>query len=379
MSGAVILAAGGTGGHLFPAEALAGELTARGRQVILLTDSRGSDYIKTVGGPLSRVEQYTVRAGAVSGQSLGGRLKGLAEITAGVWQARSLINRLKPVAAVGFGGYPSLPTMIAATRAGVPSVVHEQNAVLGRVNRLLAPRVSAIAVSFADTMKLEPGDFAKVTVVGNPVRPAVRAVRGAPYLPLEHGDQFKLMVLGGSQGAAILSDVVPQALGKLPPDLRSRMRITQQCRTEDMERVRTAYSNLAVTADLAPFFDDVPARLAITHLLVSRAGASTVSEAAVAGRPALLIPYPHATDDHQTANAKAFVDPGGGWLMQQTEFTPDAVAALLQSLIADPSKLSAAAAGAHDVGRADAAPRLADLVESLIPDSNGKRGREEAA
>lgn len=379
MSGAIILAAGGTGGHLFPAEALAGELIARGREVILVSDPRGQSHIDLVGGPLSRIERHTVRAAAVSGQSLAGRIKGLAEITAGTWQARSLLNQLKPAAAIGFGGYPALPTMLAATRAGLASIIHEQNAVLGRVNRLLAPRVSAIAVSFADTSKLEPGDFAKVTVIGNPVRPSVRAVRGAPYAPPRPDGEFDLMVLGGSQGATVLSQVVPQALCDLPPDLRARLRVTQQCRAEDLDGVRKVYADAAMNADLSTFFDDIPNRLARTHLIISRAGASTVSEAAVAGRPALLVPYPHATDDHQTANAKALCEPGGGWSMAQPDFTAVSVAAFMTNVMTGPDKLEAAAAAALNVGRADAAPRLADLVEQLISGRNGNSGREEAA
>jgi UDP-N-acetylglucosamine--N-acetylmuramyl-(pentapeptide) pyrophosphoryl-undecaprenol N-acetylglucosamine transferase len=381
-TGPVILAAGGTGGHLFPAEALAGELMARGRDVMLVTDVRGDAHTASVDSPLARIERHVVRAGTVSGQTLPGRIKGLIELGAGFWQARSLLNRLHPSVVIGFGGYPSLPTMLAATRRGTPAVLHEQNAVLGRVNRLLAPRVDAIAVAFTDTAKLEPGDFAKVKVVGNPVRAAVRAVRGKPYPDLQVEGAFNILVLGGSQGATILSDIVPKALAQLPQNMKDRLHVTQQCRAEDLDRVRKIYDEAGLQTDLATFFDDVPARLSETHIIVSRAGASTVSEAAVAGRPALLVPYPHATDDHQTSNAKAFVEPGGGWLAPQPSFTKDFVAGLIMDLMAHPEKLVAAAAAAHTVGRADSAPRLADLVESLIGHDNGDKGnpkREEAA
>lgn len=393
MSGPIILAAGGTGGHLFPAEALAGELMARGKTIIVVTDARGAAHLDAVGGPLSEVERHTVRAAAVSGRSLFGRIKGLIELGAGTFQARRLIRRLEPSVAVGFGGYPSLPTMMAATWAGVPTILHEQNAVLGRVNRLLAPRVTAIAVSFADTAKLEPGDFAKVTVVGNPVRASVRAIRGVPYVPSENTDEFRILVLGGSQGATVLSEILPDGLARLAPDLLARLQVTQQCRAEDLERVRERYNAAQIKADLSTFFDDVPARLAGAHLIVSRAGASTVSEAAVAGRPVILVPYPHATDDHQSANARAITGPGGGWQVSQADFTPAMISATLTSLMNDPAGLAKAAEAALAIGRTDAAPRLADLVDGLATGGNGDdrtkertgasadagAGREEAA
>jgi len=386
MSGAIILAAGGTGGHMFPAEALADELMARGKTVIVVTDPRGAAHLDAVGGPLAEVERHTVRAAAVSGQTMIGRLKGLYEIAIGTFQARRLIRQLEPAVAVGFGGYPALPTMIAATWAAVPSVLHEQNAVLGRVNRVLAARMTAIAVSFADTAKLGPGDFAKVTVVGNPVRASVRALRGMPYTPSENGDEFRILVLGGSQGATVLSEILPQGLARLTPALKSRLAVTQQCRAEDLENVRQRYAEADVKADLATFFDDVPQRLADVHLIISRAGASTVSEAAVAGRPVILIPYPHATDDHQSANARAITGPGGGWQVAQKNFSPSMISSTLTSLMNDPQSLAAAAQAALTVGRTDAAPRLADLVEGLMTSggNGGERtsdgiGREEAA
>jgi len=378
MSGPVILAAGGTGGHLFPAEALAGELMARGKNVVLVTDVRGAKHLDDIEGPLSQIERHTIRAAAVSGRSIIDRFKGLFELTIGTFQARKLIRQIDPSVVVGFGGYPALPTMMAGSRAGIPSILHEQNAVLGRVNRVLASRVTAIAVSFTDTAKLEPGDFAKVTVVGNPVRASVRAIRGIPYERSEDGGEFRIMVLGGSQGATVLSQILPNGLAELSADLKSRLHITQQCRAEDLESVREIYAEADIEADLATFFDDVPARLAGVHLIVSRAGASTVSEAAVAGRPVILIPYPHATDDHQTANAKALTGPGGGWQVSQPDFTPAMIASTMTSLINDPQSLAMAAEAARSVGRTDAAPRLADLVEGLIPE-NGDNGAKDGA
>jgi len=374
MSGPIILAAGGTGGHMFPAEALAGELMARGKTVVVVTDPRGAAHLDAVGGLLSEIERYTVRAAAVSGRSTIGRLKGLFELAAGTFQARRLMRQIKPSVAVGFGGYPSLPTMLAAGWAGVPSVLHEQNAVLGRVNRVLAGRMTAIAVSFADTAKLEPGEFAKVSVVGNPVRASVRAIRGKPYVASAGNDEFRILVLGGSQGATVLSEILPAGLARLAPELKARLSLTQQCRAEDLENVRAHYAEAGIKAELATFFDDVPARLAETHLIISRAGASTVSEAAVAGRPVILVPYPHATDDHQSANARALTGPGGGWQVAQSDFTPTTISSTLTSLMNDPQGLSAAAAAALTVGRTDAAPRLADLVDGLMPGGNGDNG-----
>ncbi len=368
MAGRVILAAGGTGGHLFPAEALAEELLARDHQPILLTDSRGAD----LGGVLGGIERHTVRAGTITGGSIGGRIRGMADIAAGTLQAGRLLGQLAPLAVVGFGGYPSLPTMLAATRAGVATVIHEQNAVLGRVNRLLAGRVAAIALSFGETARLRPDHAAKVSLTGNPVRQAVRAVRDIAYLAPPPEAAINLLVLGGSQGAQVLSDVVPAALALLPESLRKRIRLTQQCRPEDLERVREACAQMAIAADLSSFFADVPARLATAHLAIARAGASTISELAVAGRPALLVPLPSAMDDHQTANARMLEEAGGGWLVPQPRFQPQPLAETLEALTGDPRFLAGAAEKARQVGRPEAAHDLAELVESLA-----RRGRSQ--
>ncbi|MDP6066766.1 MAG: undecaprenyldiphospho-muramoylpentapeptide beta-N-acetylglucosaminyltransferase [Alphaproteobacteria bacterium] len=368
MAGRVILAAGGTGGHLFPAEALAEELLARGHQPVLLTDSRGAD----LGTVLGNIERHTVRAGTVTGRSIGGRIRGMAEIAAGTLQAGRLLGRLTPLAVVGFGGYPSLPTMLAATRAGLATVIHEQNAVLGRVNRLLAGRVTAIALSFTETARLRPGDAAKVSLIGNPVRQAVQAVRHIAYLAPPPEAAINLLVLGGSQGAQVLADVVPAALGLLPEALRRRIRLTQQCRPEDLERVREACAQMAIAADLASFFADLPARLAATHLAITRAGASTVSELAVAGRPALLVPLPSATDDHQTANARLLEAAGGGWLVPQPRFQPQPLCETIAALTGDPHFLASTAEKARQMGRPEAAHDLASLVESLANESQSR-------
>ncbi len=369
MNAPIVLAAGGTGGHVFPAQALAAELAARGRALALITDRRGADFE----GAIDRDAIHAVPAASVSGRGLAGRLRGLAAIGLGVLQARRLLGRLGPAGVVGFGGYASVPAVLAATRMGLPSVIHEQNAVLGRANRLLAPRVRAIATSFAATAQICPADAGKAEHTGNPVRPEIAALADLPYRAPEADGRLELLVTGGSQGARVMSDVVPAALAALPEGLRRRLHVVQQCRAEDLDRVRASYAGAAIEAELAPFFGDLAARLAAAHLVVARAGASTIAEIAAAGRPAILVPYPHATDDHQSANANAFAASGAGWPMPEPGFTPEALAARVTSLAETPALLAEAARAARAEGRADAARRLADLVERRMP-SNGGRG-----
>jgi UDP-N-acetylglucosamine--N-acetylmuramyl-(pentapeptide) pyrophosphoryl-undecaprenol N-acetylglucosamine transferase len=357
----IALAAGGTGGHVFPAEALAAELTRRGRRPVLVTDRRGSGYERRFPG----IEVVRVRAATFAGRGALGKLMAAAEIGLGTWEARGVLRALSPAAVVGFGGYPSLPTMLAAGALGLPTVLHEQNAKLGRVNRLLASRAGAIAASFADMQGLREADAAKVTLTGNPVRPAIVDMREHPYGAPGATAAIKILILGGSQGATVLSDVVPQALIDLPVELRARLDIAQQCRAEDMARVRAAYAYARMKVELATFFDDAPARLAACHLAITRAGASTLSELAVIGRPAILAPYKHAADDHQTANAKSVVAAGGAKMLAADDFTPKALTGLLRALLSDGPALEAMARAARGLGRVDAAARLADLVESM--------------
>ncbi|MCP5366926.1 MAG: undecaprenyldiphospho-muramoylpentapeptide beta-N-acetylglucosaminyltransferase [Hyphomicrobiales bacterium] len=373
----IALAAGGTGGHVFPAEALAAELAARGHRLALVTDARGGAYKGVLGG----LETHHIRAGAVAGRSVVGRVESMVELAIGTWQALGLLKRLDPAAVVGFGGYPSVPTMLAAVRRGCRTVVHEQNAILGRANRLLAGRVARIATSFAQVTG--PGGTAldgAATLVhtGMPVRPAITALAGRAYLPPAGDGPVNLLVLGGSQGARVLSDVVPEALRRLDRGLLDRLRLAQQCRPEDLDRVRAAYGALGLDADLAPFFDDVPDRLAAAHLVICRSGASTVAETTALGRPAILVPYPHAADDHQAANAAAVAAAGGGWMMRQDRFTPETLAACLSDVLAEPARLQAAADAARAFGRPDAAARLADLVERLMGANGGREGRAAA-
>jgi UDP-N-acetylglucosamine--N-acetylmuramyl-(pentapeptide) pyrophosphoryl-undecaprenol N-acetylglucosamine transferase len=372
-NGPICLAAGGTGGHMFPAEALARELLARGHRVVLVTDRRG----KAFGEVLPEVEVHRIRASSF-GSGVIGKLKGAVELGFGALQARRLIAALKPDVVVGFGGYPSVPTVLMAQRAGIPTVLHEQNAVLGRANRMLAPGSARIATSFAAVSAVKPGDRGKLTLTGNPVRAGVTAVRDLPYPPLEPGGELRLLVVGGSQGARVFSEIVPEALALLPEVLRRRIRIAQQCRPEDLETAKAAFAKAGVDAELSSFFRDVPDRLAACHLAVCRAGASTVAELAAAGRPAVLVPYPFAMDDHQTANAQAVADAGGAWLMPQPAFTAKALADRLEALLDLPATLTKAAEAAHGRGAADAAARLADIVLGAVkgaPFPNGDRPR----
>ncbi len=369
----IVLATGGTGGHVFPAEALAAELSDRGYRLALVTDRRGGAYRGTLGN----LATHRIRAGGIAGKSLLNRLKSILELGIGTLQARALLRRLKPAVVVGFGGYASLPTMIAASFLKLPTVIHEQNAILGRANRLLASRAKRIATSF-DTVDGIPAEArGAVTHTGMPVRPTVTAVRDRPYPALDPQTRFEILILGGSQGAQALSDVVPEAVRRLPENLRDRLHIVQQCRPEDMHRVRKAYAGITKNVELAAFFDDVPERLARAHILIGRAGASTVAEVTAVGRPSILVPYPHAIDDHQSANAHAIDATGASWLMPQDSFTPETLAGRLESLIAMPRTLEKAAAFARSAGRPDAAKQLAETVVGILP--AGGNGKERGA
>ncbi len=360
----IILAAGGTGGHIFPAEALCEELLARGCKVSLVTDSRFADYSAgSMKGVLGQIPIYPIRAGMM-GRNVFQRAKGAVNLGMGIMQASALMKKLKPSAVVGFGGYPSFPTMMAATGKHVPSIIHEQNALLGKANRVLAGRVNCIATSFPTTGLMRPENQHKVRVVGNPVRSAVRLLHNMPYPELSDDGVMRVLVMGGSQGANIFAQVVPKAVAILPENLRSRLRIDQQTRAEDMQATRAAYQEIGIQADLAPFFTDVPVRLASAHLVISRSGASTIAELTCAGRPSLLVPYPSAADDHQTVNANAVEEAGGAWLMPQEGFTNEALAARLEAFLSLPASLSKAAAAARGIGREKAATDLANLVMS---------------
>jgi UDP-N-acetylglucosamine--N-acetylmuramyl-(pentapeptide) pyrophosphoryl-undecaprenol N-acetylglucosamine transferase len=369
----IVLAAGGTGGHMFPAEALAGALAARGHDVALITDRRG----QAIALPGIDLAVHRVRAAAMTGASLPAKLTAGLQLLIGAAQSWWLLRRLKPAAVVGFGGYPSVPAVLAAHRLGLPVILHEQNAVLGRANQMLTPYARRIATCFAEVEGVSAADRGKIVMTGNPVRPAIAALAQTPYPTLEADSSVNLLITGGSLGASLFSRVIPKAIGLLPESVRRRLSIVQQARADDLEGVRAAYAALGMTPVLAPFFGDMPARLAAAHLVIGRAGASTVAETAVAGRPAILVPLAIHRDDHQTKNARALEAAGAALVMPEAAFTPEALAARLQPLLALPEKLTAMAAKARDVATLDAAERLADLVLATVPangnQSNGAR------
>jgi UDP-N-acetylglucosamine--N-acetylmuramyl-(pentapeptide) pyrophosphoryl-undecaprenol N-acetylglucosamine transferase len=355
-----VLAAGGTGGHLTPAFALAFELDRRGHHVALITDARGAeipgkpDFLPAHVLPAGRFGKNPLRWPAAIGAVLEGRA-----------MARRLYESFEPSAVVGFGGYPALPALLAASSAGVASVIHEQNAVLGRVNRLLAGRVNAIATAYPDVARLKPKHLHKTHLVGNPVRPEVLALRDEPFPPFTDEGLLRVLVTGGSQGARVLSEIVPDGLAMLPPALRSRLQVTQQCRAEDVDAVRQRYASHGIPAELGTYFEDMQARLADAHLFIGRAGASTVAELTAVGRPAILVPLPIATDDHQGANVREIVKAGGARAIRQPSFTAKELAKQIQAMAQHPETLATAAHAAWNCGRPKAASDLADLVESF--------------
>ncbi len=353
-----LLAAGGTGGHMIPAHALAEELMRRGHKVALVTDARGAK----IPGLFAGVDTHELPAGRLGGGVLGW-IKAARGIWAGRRAAKALIRDFEPAVVVGFGGYPALPTLLAALSLKVPTALHEQNAVLGRVNRLLAGRVDALATAYRQVDRL-PATVDPI-VVGNPVRAEVLGLRDQPYPPLSEDGIFRLLVTGGSQGASVLSTVVPDALGMLPVVLRQRLQVTQQCRPEDIEKVRTRYAELDIPADLATYLGDLPERLGWSHLFVGRSGASTIAELTAAGRPAILVPLPSAMDDHQTANAREMAATGGARSIPQARFTALELAKQMQKLALEPGALENAARRAREAGYPNATADLADLVERL--------------
>ncbi len=360
-----VLAAGGTGGHLFPAQALAEALVARGWTTVLMSDARARDYGKTFpAAEMLVVPSATLTPGRpwrVPGQ--------LFRLLRGFLMARRALRARQPAVVAGFGGYPSLPPLLAAQHLRLPTLVHEQNAVMGRANRLLARRARAIATSFPKVAGLPAGAADRAVFTGNPVRRAVieEARRSAAaYDPPEGaGETFELLVFGGSQGARFLSDIMPPALAGLPAAVKRALRVTQQCRPEDLQRVARAYGEAGIVAELKDFFDDMPQRMARAHLVIARAGASTVAELAVMARPAILVPLPHALDNDQLRNAEAFSRAGAGWVMPQAEITAEKLAAFLTQLRFDRARLMAAHAAAATLARPDAAERLADVLEAI--------------
>src|SRR5215471_7981050 len=350
----ILLAAGGTGGHLFPAEALGVELIKRGFDVRLVTDSRALRY----SGLFSKDIIDLVPSETVRGRSPWSLARTGLTLVAGTVMAVRLMRRLRPKAVIGFGGYPTLPPLVAARLCGVPGIIHDANAVLGRANRFLSRHVDAIATSLPGVLDRDPALAGKTTTVGTPMRPAVLAAAASSYSAPATNEPLRLLVVGGSQGARIMSDIVPGAIERLEPVLWSRLVLTQQVREEDMARVRAVYDRLKIKCELAPFFTDLPARLAANHLIVSRSGAGTVAELAAIGRPSILVPLPGAIDQDQFANAGVLAEAGGALRIAQSEFTAERLAGEIAALAAAPERLAAMAAAARSVGRLDAAERL---------------------
>jgi UDP-N-acetylglucosamine--N-acetylmuramyl-(pentapeptide) pyrophosphoryl-undecaprenol N-acetylglucosamine transferase len=356
----ITLAAGGTGGHMVPAHALAAELKARGHGVMLVTDDRGAK----IPALFEDVPTHILPAGRLGG-GLIGWIKAFFAVLAGRREAKALYRQFTPDAVVGFGGYPAFPALLAANSMGIPTILHEQNAVLGRVNRLLAGSAAAIATAYAEIDRLKPGHARKVELVGNPVRESVARLGTLPFPEFDETAPLKILVTGGSQGAAVLGQVVPDALGMLTPKLRHRLQVMQQCRPDDIEAVRNRYAALNIPAELLTYIEDMPDRIAESHLIIARAGASTIAELTAAGRPAILIPLPIATDDHQTANAREMAKAGGARLIPQSEFSPEVLARQVEAIAGDPQALANAAERALSVGRPHATSDLADLVERV--------------
>jgi UDP-N-acetylglucosamine--N-acetylmuramyl-(pentapeptide) pyrophosphoryl-undecaprenol N-acetylglucosamine transferase len=355
----VLLCAGGTGGHLFPAEALAGALAARGVEVELATDERGAPYAGSF--PARRV--HAIASETVRGRTPAALARTAWKLASGTLAAWRILGRARPGVVVGFGGYPTVPPIFAATLRRIPTVIHEQNAVMGRANRMLARRVTRIASGFPEVALLDAALRGKLVHTGNPVRQAVVEASAKPYPPFR--GMHRLLVFGGSQGARVMADVVPAAIAKVEPALRGRISIVQQTREEDVGRVHATYERLGVTAELSPFFADLPARIAASHLVVARGGASTVAELSAIGRPSILVPLPGSLDQDLAANARALAETGGASVVMQQDFTPERLAAHLKALLADPEELARMGGLARQAGGANAAERLADLVLSL--------------
>lgn len=357
----IVLASGGTGGHLFPAEALAQELLDRGHKVVILTDKRGHAF-KSLG---ERVEIHVVRAATLRA-GIASKIKAVIDMGLGIIQSFNLLRKIRPSVIVGFGGYPSFPGVFAGQWMGIPSILHEQNAVLGKANVWLANKAVRIATSLEGTRGITPANQNKISVTGNPVRAGIIAVRNGTYSPPT--EELRIFITGGSQAAQVFSDVVPEAVNKLPPEMKTRLFVVHQCRKDAIEDTEKKYRAASVRSEIKDFFSDMPERLQACHLFIGRAGASTVAEIATVGRPAIFVPYPGHKDMQQKHNAEVIANRGGAWVMMQESFTPETLADKLQELIQNPVILEKAAVAAKECGQPEAAQRLADLVESRLPE-----------
>ena len=355
-----VLAAGGTGGHMIPAHALAAELKKRGHGVLLITDDRGARFP----GLFADMPVHILPAGRLGGGPIGW-LRAFGSVARGRREAKAIYKDHRPDAVVGFGGYPAVPSLLAATSMRIPTVLHEQNAVMGRANRFLAGDAVAIGTAYSRIERMKSRHRRKVVMVGNPVRAEIARLGEQPFPAFDEFAPFKILVTGGSQGATVLSKVVPEGLGLLSPSLRLRLQVMQQCRPDDIDAVRATYATLGIPAEVMTYIEDMAGKLGEAHLFIGRAGASTVAELTAAGRPAILIPYPSATDDHQTANARDITQAGGARTIIEEQFTPEVLARQIEVMAGDPQALINAAGRALSVGKPHAASDLADLVERV--------------
>ncbi len=356
----ILLSAGGTGGHMTPAAALAHDLVSRGYRVALATDKRGTKYLPMFGD----IEHHVLSAGTL-GAGIIGKIKGVASLGVGMVQAERLVKNLAPAVVVGFGGYPSFAPVHAAQRHKISTVIHQSDAVMGKANAMLAPKSDRIALSFQRVEGLDEVDAVRAVVTGNPVREEIAALHFKPYPTLELDGALRIFIMGGSLGARVLSEVTPAALAKLSAAYKARLEITQQCRPEDLDNVRAIYDAAGIKARLDTFFDDVGAILADTHLVISRAGASTVAEVTTAGRPAIFVPAPYHSDNQQKINADVVADAGGAWVMTQDGFTEEALLARIETFLQNPETLFRAAEAARNCAKPDAARRLGNLVTAI--------------
>lgn len=357
----ILLSSGGTGGHMTPAQALGHDLLSRGYRVEVITDKRGLNYKSMFDGmPMHEISAGTLGAGIT------GKIMGLANLGLGIVQANLLLARLRPSVVIGFGGYPSFPGVFAAQSSCIPTIIHEQNAIIGKANAMLTNKAKRIALSLPVVSGLDDADQIRAVITGNPVRPDIAALYTEPYPNVNSDGPLRIFVMGGSLGASVFSDVVPQTLARLPAEYRQRLEVVQQCREENLEKVRVLYKESGIKAELATFFDNVNERLRQCHLVICRSGASTVAEVTTAGRPAIFVPYPHHKDQQQKMNADAVADAGGAWMMTESGFTEDALLARIETFLQTPEILFKAAEKARTCGKPDAARKLGNLVTAIV-------------
>ena len=368
-----MLTAGGTGGHLFPAIALSQALTARGYKTILVTDKRGEKYRNDTAIPEFEILNVSSPAGDIVT-----KIKSGISMTAGYFKARSLLKKYRPAPVAGFGGYPSFPLMMAAQHTNVPNIIHEQNAVIGKANLVMARNADRIAISLPKIIGLSKAEKDRVAYTGNPVRDEIRNIHDMPYSAPDAEQDFTILLIGGSQGASVFSQIVPKALSRLPDHEQKRLRIIQQCRSEDLQDTRNIYKEMGIRAEVESFFHDMPERLKEAHLVISRAGASTVAEVTTAGLPAIFVPYPWHRDQQQKMNADIVSDHGGAWVMAQDGFTEEALSARLLTFLQEPGILNRAAKSSRECARPDAASRLADVIENIL-ENTGVESLEESS